>query len=382
MDSTPCIAAGPSPPATSWLANAAGWVLETINEMDIRPTSPSVLAPGAAAVGTVSHLMEMSSADASAGPLLQQGEMSQAERDEESLLDNVTQIDEGGFHDNGPDYVCPAMQGREAEGRGRVASPRRGAGQLAGQQREETSPERRALLERRRLRRVGVLADYTRAMVEQGEVEAVQRVEDRWEFRALMEESNRHVGNLVALMEQRVAVAVQSENRALSVMERILHLMERNIGRRPAGVVQSAPAPTAPPALFPTSASHADHLPRVEVLDLFQDFNFMMPKCSSAQTQGTGHAPKVFGEPAPLHETNEETNLDCSVPATQKSARAAHIPGTSTSRVLQSSNKGPAPKRVCVRGPESRPQDENSLPVQGDKGRDARVKKLRHILDL
>uniref|UniRef100_A0ACB8E9A2 Uncharacterized protein n=1 Tax=Sphaerodactylus townsendi TaxID=933632 RepID=A0ACB8E9A2_9SAUR len=327
MDSTPCIAVGPSPPATN-----AERVLETINEMDIRPNSPSVLAPGAAAVEPVSRQMEMSPAG----------------RNEESLLDDATQIDEGGFHANGPGDVVPAMQGQEAEGRGRGASPRRGAGRLAGQQPEETSPERRAILERRRLRRVGVLADYASAMVEQGEEEAVQRVEDRREFRALMEEGNRNVGNLVALLERRVAIAKQSENRAFSVIERILNLMERNmptVERGPAGVVEAAPAPTAPPALFPTSASRAVHRPRDEVLDLFHDFNIMMPECSAARTQGNDHVPKVFGEPAPLQDSDEETDLDCCVPATQGSPRTANIPGTNTSCVLQPSNQGPAPKR-------------------------------------
>uniref|UniRef100_A0ACB8EZY8 Uncharacterized protein n=1 Tax=Sphaerodactylus townsendi TaxID=933632 RepID=A0ACB8EZY8_9SAUR len=48
---------------------------------------------------------------------------------------------------------------------------------------ELTSPERRMTAERRRVRRVGVLADFAKAMVEQGEVEAMERrrFEDRRE---------------------------------------------------------------------------------------------------------------------------------------------------------------------------------------------------------
>uniref|UniRef100_A0ACB8GC95 Uncharacterized protein n=1 Tax=Sphaerodactylus townsendi TaxID=933632 RepID=A0ACB8GC95_9SAUR len=48
---------------------------------------------------------------------------------------------------------------------------------------ELTSPERRMTADRRRVRRVGVLADFAKAMVEQGEVEAMERrrFEDRRE---------------------------------------------------------------------------------------------------------------------------------------------------------------------------------------------------------
>uniref|UniRef100_A0ACB8FCL0 Uncharacterized protein n=1 Tax=Sphaerodactylus townsendi TaxID=933632 RepID=A0ACB8FCL0_9SAUR len=243
---------------------------------------------GAAVVGPVSRQVEMSPADASGGPLLHQGQLCQ-ERDDESILDEATQIDEGGFHEDATGAVATVMQGQEAERRGRVASPRREdvmssyspqtTGQLAGQPQEETSPERRAILERRRVRRVGVLADYARAMVEQGEEEAVQRAEDRREFRVLMEEGNRNVRNLVALLEQRVAIAARTENRAFSVVERILNLMERNmltVAQSPAGVEVAAPVPTAPTVLSPTSNTHTVQRPRNEVLDLFHDFNIMM----------------------------------------------------------------------------------------------------------
>uniref|UniRef100_A0ACB8F354 Uncharacterized protein n=1 Tax=Sphaerodactylus townsendi TaxID=933632 RepID=A0ACB8F354_9SAUR len=40
---------------------------------------------------------------------------------------------------------------------------------------ELTSPERRTIADRRRVRRVGVLADFAKAMVEQGEAEAMER---------------------------------------------------------------------------------------------------------------------------------------------------------------------------------------------------------------
>ncbi|XP_048351249.1 uncharacterized protein LOC125432002 [Sphaerodactylus townsendi] len=48
---------------------------------------------------------------------------------------------------------------------------------------ELTSPERRMTADRRRVRRVGVLADFSKAMVEQGEAEAMERrrFEDRRE---------------------------------------------------------------------------------------------------------------------------------------------------------------------------------------------------------
>uniref|UniRef100_A0ACB8F8P7 Uncharacterized protein n=1 Tax=Sphaerodactylus townsendi TaxID=933632 RepID=A0ACB8F8P7_9SAUR len=261
------------------------------------------------------------------GPVSRQMEVSPAERNEESIMDEATQIDEDGFHENAPGDVVPAMQGQETEGHGRGASPRREAGQLAGQPREETLPEGRAILERRRVCRVGVLADYARAMVEQDE--AVQRAEDRREFRVLMEEGNRNVRNLVGLLEQRMAIAVQSENRAFSVVERILNLMERNmptVERGPVREEEAAPAPTAPPVLFPTSTSHTVHRPRDEVFDLFHDFNIMMPESSAAQTQDNNHVPEVFGVPTPLQESDEETDLDSCVPATQESPKTANIP--------------------------------------------------------
>uniref|UniRef100_A0ACB8EFC2 Uncharacterized protein n=1 Tax=Sphaerodactylus townsendi TaxID=933632 RepID=A0ACB8EFC2_9SAUR len=93
----------------------------------------------------------------------------------------------------------------------------------------EWTPERRATRERIRLRRVGVPADFARAMVEQGEAEAEERrqarLEDRTESRlrfdalmAAIDRGNSAMESMGDTLRQRVA----SADRANTILETLL----------------------------------------------------------------------------------------------------------------------------------------------------------------
>uniref|UniRef100_A0ACB8EMN2 Uncharacterized protein n=1 Tax=Sphaerodactylus townsendi TaxID=933632 RepID=A0ACB8EMN2_9SAUR len=77
------------------------------------------------------------------------------------------------------------------------------SGSLPMLARAQTSPERRLTAEKRRIRRVGVLADSARAVVEQGEMEAMERrrLEEKHNkevaaFRQCRAERNRELSSL------------------------------------------------------------------------------------------------------------------------------------------------------------------------------------------
>uniref|UniRef100_A0ACB8F526 Uncharacterized protein n=1 Tax=Sphaerodactylus townsendi TaxID=933632 RepID=A0ACB8F526_9SAUR len=160
---------------------------------------------------------------------------------------------------------------------------------------ELTSPERRMTADRRRVRRVGVLADFAKAMVEQGEVEAMERrrFEDRRErevasFMQSRAEQNSELSSL--------RLAIDRGNDIMQTLVTALLQRMGSSGGRGAGGSLGASAPEV--------ASHTLPAPA---------FQQCLPTCAIA-----GPAANLSGDAAEVTYPTlaEDTDLESCVGAT------------------------------------------------------------------
>ncbi|XP_048339145.1 uncharacterized protein LOC125438310 isoform X1 [Sphaerodactylus townsendi] len=160
---------------------------------------------------------------------------------------------------------------------------------------ELTSPERRMTADRRRVRRVGVLADFAKAMVEQGEVEAMERrrFEDRRErevasFMQSRAEQNRELSSL--------RLAIDRGNDIMQTLVTALLQRMGSSGGRGAGGSLGASAPAVASQTLPAPA-----------------FQQCLPTCEIA-----GPAANLIGDAAEVTYPTlaEDTDLESCVGAT------------------------------------------------------------------
>uniref|UniRef100_A0ACB8EG09 Uncharacterized protein n=2 Tax=Sphaerodactylus townsendi TaxID=933632 RepID=A0ACB8EG09_9SAUR len=110
---------------------------------------------------------------------------------------------------------CQPAGPSQAEAHGDSSNERTSSGQTRSVPAVETSPERKALLERRRQRRVGVLSDLGHQLLEQGAVDMEEARLGRQERREAM---NRHFELMLGIREalDRGSAAVEALSRILT----------------------------------------------------------------------------------------------------------------------------------------------------------------------
>ncbi|XP_048362211.1 uncharacterized protein LOC125438079 [Sphaerodactylus townsendi] len=202
--------------------------LMTINEMDIRPQSPSLLESGAG-----SHSQEHQLRN------LRMGEDLDA-----TMIDQEALLEEAALRDDAAGELVTAMADQEEhQPPGEDVLP---PAANTGQPSAALEAEQRATRQRIRLRRVGILADFARAIVEQGEAEAQERWESRQEdrtesrerFDSLMTEIRR--GN--SAMESMVDIFRQRFGRP----ERVENILETLVNHVLSGVAAGEQHPRSP----------------------------------------------------------------------------------------------------------------------------------------
>ncbi|XP_048357540.1 uncharacterized protein LOC125435383 [Sphaerodactylus townsendi] len=224
-------------------ARSSRRTLMTINEMDIRPQSPSFLESGVSINMPHRALPRDAQGAGSQSQEQQLQNLRMGEDLDATMNDQEALVEEAAMRDEAGGELVQAMedQGEHQLPGEDLPPPPANAGGPAAQE-----GERRATRERRRLRRVGILADFARAMVEQGEAEAQERWESRQEdrtesrerFDSLMTEIRR--GN--SAMESMVDIFRQRFARN----ERVDNMMETLVNHVLSGVAAGEQHPRSP----------------------------------------------------------------------------------------------------------------------------------------
>ncbi|XP_048345444.1 uncharacterized protein LOC125428814 [Sphaerodactylus townsendi] len=245
---------------------------------------------------------------------------------------------------------------------GRPVSPPNSEGHCEGQPQEPRTAERRATRERTRLRRVGVLADFARAMVEQGEERRQARLEERRESRrrfdtlmSAIDRGNSVIESMVDMLSQRVA----SRERSNTILETLVGHVQRSLAAGELSIDLPARPTTAATPGRPFQAASPAHLSSVHrevVQDPFRDLRFLFsgaPEERATCPLLVPDAPEANGSDSERNSIPDETDRENRPPATRPlfcppSRDKSSCEGKASTRkshVLAQSNTGPPAKR-------------------------------------
>uniref|UniRef100_A0ACB8FIM3 Uncharacterized protein n=1 Tax=Sphaerodactylus townsendi TaxID=933632 RepID=A0ACB8FIM3_9SAUR len=375
--------------------------LLTINAMDILPSSPSLLESGV----SINMPLRPSGSEAQATGSGTQGTEDQRENiaigGDQHARGEQAHVEEEGIHDANEDDLEQAMEGQgeqqvHEEGR---PLPTGNEGQPGGPPEGEGTPERRATRERIRLRRVGVLADFARAMVEQGEAEAEERrqgrLESRQRFDTLMtaiDRGNTAIERVVDAFCQRVGTA----ERANTILEALVSHVQRGEQEGGGHLEFQVPRNSTPSsgrqflaATTATSPSLLREAPPNQIRDMF------------FPPRGGSHAmasPSVLAPNTPeigtccshRHSKSDKSAIENRPPSkrslhfsgTQQGSLSQSKAGTRKSSVLGDGNKGSKAKRERLREEMEESSDMQSIAPEMGREASGRVRRQKQIFDL